>query len=221
MLRVEWPRLLEPHGLLAQGALETETGSLWLIGNAGSQLWPVLAASDEYRDGRPDPLDRWCLRIGRQLAENTGSRAIFPFEGPPYPPFLDWAAQAGFAFPSPVSMFIHPQFGLWHAFRFALEFDSPLQAEAKGQSASPCLSCADQPCLEACPVSAFDADGYHADDCLAYLLEDAHSACRSSGCAARRACPVGREFIYTPGHAQFHMDAFIKAQIHGSTADVK
>jgi hypothetical protein len=213
--------LLDAHGLLAQGSLEYGGETLVLVGNAGSRLWPVFTESPEYRDGRPDPLDRWCRRIGNRLAEETGAKVIFPFDGPPYPPFLDWAAQAGIAFPSPVSMFVHPRYGLWHAFRFALLLDRPLEGLPGKKSGSSCLSCPDQPCLEACPVDAFDDGVYRVGDCLGYLGLDPDSSCRTSGCAARRACPVGRAFIYEPGHAQFHMNAFIAAQSAGSTADVQ
>ena len=50
-----------------------------------------------------------------------GAEVVFPFEGPPYPPVLQWAEQAGQAFPSPIAMFIHGKYGLWHAFQFALQ----------------------------------------------------------------------------------------------------
>lgn len=203
---------LQQHGLLVLGVLELGGHRLVLIGNAGSDIWPVFISSPEYRDGQQDPLDRWSRRIGTGIATETGARVVFPFEGPPYPPFLDWAAQARIAFPSPVSMFIHPRYGLWHAYRFVLVFGQEVEGLFGVSHDSPCLSCADQPCLTACPVEAFTSGAYAVDRCLDYLAAEPESDCMGLGCAARRACPAGRKFTYQPDQARFHMDAFVRAQ---------
>jgi hypothetical protein len=158
-------------------------------------------------------MDRWSKRIGLAVAATLDAQAIFPFEGPPYPPVLDWARKSGQAHPSPISMFIHRDYGLWHAYRFALFFSQPLPG-MKSTSAmeSPCLSCAGQPCLEACPVGAFDENIYRVGDCVDFLASDEHSDCRRRGCSARRACPIGVKFRYPARHARFHMDAFLASQ---------
>jgi len=185
---------------------------LLLIGNGGSSFWPAFRHSAEFRDGLADPLDRWSKRVGENLAASLGGRVIFPFDGPPYPPFLSWATKTGQVLPSPVSMFMHAKFGLWHAYRFALalsELRDGFTAEAEFNS--PCLNCEDQPCLNVCPVSAFTGNSYRVDQCMDYLATDPETACRKRGCEARRACPVGREFTYLPAHAKFHMDAFVKS----------
>ena len=36
----------------------------------------------------------------------------------------------------------------------------------------------------------------------------AEPACMDLGCRARDACPVGRDYRYAPGQANFHMQAF-------------
>ena len=184
---------------------------LLLIGNAGSSFWPAFSQSAEFNDGSANPLDRWSKRVGRHLAASLDGRAIFPFDGPPYPPFLTWARKTGQVLPSPISISMHAKFGLWHAYRFALAFSepqagSPVQAEFS----SPCISCADQPCLKACPVNAFTGNAYKVDQCIDYLVNNTETACRKQGCKARRACPVKKEFTYLPTHAKFHMDAFVK-----------
>jgi hypothetical protein len=138
---------------------------------------------------------------------------VFPFDGPPYPPVLDWAKQAGRAYPSPISMFIHGKYGLWHAYRFALLLREAISGiSPSAPEIHPCLSCAEQPCLSACPVDAFADDRYRVDACVAYLAASEHSDCRQRGCRARRACPVGVEFQYQAGHARFHMNAFLASQ---------
>jgi len=216
--------LLKPHGLLLLGTMRVSeqdgvpdvaesrpARQLLLIGNGGSSFWPAFSCSPEFRDGLADPLDRWSKRVGDDLATELGGRAIFPFDGPPYPPFLTWAGKTGQVLPSPVSMFVHTKFGLWHAYRFALALSERLDGvPAEAEFKSPCVECKDQPCLKACPVNAFTLNGYRVDRCMDYLLSDTETACRRLGCEARRACPVGREFTYLPAHAKFHMDAFVK-----------
>jgi hypothetical protein len=202
--------LLRPHGLVILGELPETL----LIGNAGSSFWSCFERSPEYSDGSPHPMDRWSKRIGLAVAAELDAQAIFPFEGPPYPPILQWAEAAGHASPSPISMFIHHEYGLWHAYRFALRFSQPLAGSFLNfGEVSPCLSCNDQPCLAACPVHAFSESRYRVDDCVDFLASDESSACREYGCDARKACPVATEYQYGPMHARFHMDAFVKSQL--------
>lgn len=184
-----------------------------LVGNAGSSLWPAFTRSPENGDGQPQPMDRWSRRIGTAVAVELGARVVFPFDGPPYPPVLNWAMRSGQAFPSPISMYIHGAFGLWHAYRFALL----LPAQATGIASldvaeNPCLSCSRQPCLSACPVGAFTGDEYLVDNCVNYLAADEHSDCRQQGCKARTACPFAPGLQYRPRHARFHMEAFLASQ---------
>jgi ferredoxin len=173
-------------------------------------MWRKFTESAEYRDGGANPLDRWSRRVGQAVAAQLSATIIFPFEGPPYPPFLDWARGSGDAFPSPLSMFIHQRYGLWHAYRFALMFEASALGTGKQVFASsPCLSCTDQPCLNACPVNAFSSGKYRVDECMAYLSENTQSDCREGGCQARKNCPVAAENQYKQEHARFHMDAFV------------
>lgn len=221
--------LLQPLGLVLLGALpvtdedqladtdgQAPVRRLLLIGNGGSSLWPVFSRSAEFADGRADPLDRWSRRVGNELAAVLGGRAIFPFEGPPFPPFLAWADTAGAAVASRLSLFMHQRFGLWHAYRFALAVpELPDRPTPEVVFESPCLSCEDEPCLHACPVDAFSGPSYRSDLCMDYLARDTQSACRQMGCASRRACPVGQAFTYLPRQAKFHMDAFVKSRTGG------
>jgi len=217
--------LLEPHGLILGGVLnepgfgelpagdnEINARQLILVANAGSAIWRPFVDSPEYGDPMVDPMDRWSRRIGEDIARKLGGRAIFPFEGPPYPPFLNWAGQAGQAFPSPLSLFVHREYGLWQAWRFALAMPRPLSGTVPAsKELSPCVNCP-QPCLDACPVDAFSSQDYRVNQCVDYLRSDEKSACREQGCAARRACPIGTTFKYEADHAQFHMAAFLNSR---------
>ena len=183
--------------------------SLILFGNAGSSLWECFSASDEYLDGNPEPLNRWSERIGHEIAAHFGGLALFPFGEPPYQPFLQWAKKSESLRSSRLGMLIHPQYGLWHAYRFAVAFptvpDGMIKVEADQDI---CARCPDQPCLSRCPVDAFTGESYDVERCYSYLDGHPGNSCLEQGCAARLACPEGLRFRYQPDHARFHMAAF-------------
>ena len=189
-----------------------ESRSLVLLGNLGRGLWPAFAASPEAADGLPDPMNRWSARVIGALAARLGGLALFPFGGPPYHPFLRWAQRAEALSPSPIGMLIHPIYGLWHAYRGAIALDWALSLAPRPAVTSPCESCADKPCLTACPVDAFTASGYDVPACVTHLQAPAGRDCFTGGCLARRACPVGREYLYNSHQAAFHMRAFVLSQ---------
>ncbi|NIA68945.1 hypothetical protein HBA54_10105 [Pelagibius litoralis] len=224
-------RLAGEEGLRLRGAFHCETGdgvppqrdggesrTLILLGNLGGSLWQQFAASPEAGDGRPDPMNRWSIRIIGGLAVRLDGLALFPFGGAPYHPFLRWARRAEALSPSPLGMLIHPDYGLWHAYRGAVALGEHLALDEPIDVASPCETCAGQPCLTACPVDAFTqvkastAAGYDVAACTAHLQTPAGADCLSGGCLARRACPVAAEFCYEAPQAAFHMSAFLTSQ---------
>jgi len=75
----------------------------------------------------------------------------------------------------------------------------------------PCDTCADKPCLTTCPVGAFSQDGYDVPACIEHIAGERGGDCLGGGCLARRACPVGVAFQYTPAQMSFHMRAFLAA----------
>ncbi|GMQ77036.1 MAG: 4Fe-4S dicluster domain-containing protein [Gammaproteobacteria bacterium] len=98
-----------------------EVGTLVLVGVVGGSCWDTFQAAAESRQS-PHPLDRWSRRVVTELAAELGAEALFPFGGPPYLPFLRWAQRAEAVHPSPIGPLIHPDYGLWHAYRGALAF---------------------------------------------------------------------------------------------------
>ncbi|MDE3175584.1 MAG: hypothetical protein KGM15_05665 [Pseudomonadota bacterium] len=184
--------------------------TLLLLGFTGAEQWPVFAASPEAADGLAHPLDRWSRRVISALGARLGGEPLFPFDGPPYWPFQAWARRAEPVFPSPLGLLIHPRFGLWHNYRGALAFAEPLDLPARPEAASPCANCAQKPCLSTCPVGAFSPAGFDPDACAGFMR--AGGACREEGCAARRACPVGREYAHAPAQSLFYMRAFLAAR---------
>jgi len=186
--------------------------TLLMIGNAGPAAWTAFAKAPEAADGAPHPMDRWSKRVLGRLAEEQDGAALFPSDGPPYPPFVAWAKRAAPVRESPLGMLIHPVYGLWHAYRGALALPERLPLPEPEPRTFPCDSCADKPCLTTCPVSAFRPDGYHVGDCAGHIATPAGTDCMALGCRARRACPIGRDYVYDPPQAAFHMEAFLRGR---------
>lgn len=187
-------------------ARATPARTLVLAGHAGPQMW---RAFDTARGGGNTSLDEWSARILNALAARLGARAVFPFERP-YLPFQRWAMRAEACHSSPLGLLIHPDYGLWHGYRGALLFAAAIELPPPDCRASPCASCADRPCLGACPAGAFDGEAYDVPACARHLAGEPEPACMDIGCLARHACPVGRDYRYAPSQARFHMRAFLK-----------
>ena len=216
---------IESAGLVSRGAFHVDdedsvppfadgapATTLVLVGNAGPGMWPAFARSDEAAGGAPDALDRWSRRVVSRLAGTLGGTAHFPFGGPPWLPFIRWAQRAGPVYPSPIGPLVHPDFGLWHAYRGAIAFRERLVLPPRDERASPCESCPGRPCTTSCPVGAFSADGYDVDACVAHIESPAGARCIGEGCLARHACPVGHAAVYGAPQAAFHMRAFLRAR---------
>ncbi len=183
-----------------------------IVGNVGSGIWPPFEAA---RQNRPAlALDRWTEGTVGRIAGDHGLDAVYPFQGPPYHPFIRWARRTGTLFSSPIGLTIHPTYGLWLAFRAALLIDHPVDDfhVEPVPARHPCDVCPDKPCLSTCPVGAFGGEGYDFSACLDHVATPVN-ACREGGCLARAACPVGRDFRYGDDHAAFHMSQLLKA--HG------
>lgn len=204
---------LAVHGLILRGGFHPEPGddapedaaTLLLVGNAGAEMWPAFSAAGR---SEANPMNAWTVRVVAPIAAAAGGRALYPFDGPPYRPFQRWALRAEAVHPSPLGILIHPDYGLWHAYRAALVFSDRIALPPRRERPSPCASCADRPCLSACPVDAFTPGAYDAAACRAHIASPAGADCMDLGCRARRACPVGDKWRYEPDQARFHMAAF-------------
>lgn len=191
----------EPHEPCPMG-----TKSVVLIGPAGLDFWHEVRCSPEFQDKQADPLDRWSKRVLNEVALLAGGHALFPSDGPPYPPFQAWAIRSGASRVSPVGLLVHQTAGLWVSFRGALAVSAALASAPP--SPAPCTTCATQPCRTACPVNALSETRYNTDACHSHLDTPAGSDCMAEGCRARRACPVSQSFGRDPSQSAFHMEAF-------------
>lgn len=222
----ELTEVLARHGLRLRGGFTTDSnldadllavapwaGALILVGNVGSELWDKSGPAIE-AFGDPDPLDRWTRSVIEPIASSVGGLALFPFAGPPYWPFQRWAERAEGVRSSPIGIQIHPEFGLWHAYRAAILLRQAV-ALPRQEQPHPCDTCVDRPCLTQCPVNAFSSAGYDVDACVdrVVAVQNESGSCMDVGCLARLACPVGAAWRYRPDHARFHMRAFVKARM--------
>ncbi len=205
---------VQAEGLIVMGAFyprlveskQLDSGTLVLLG-AADAFWPVLKASTEWQDDQSDPVDRWSTRVIGRLSEMLGAQPYFPFGGPPYAPFIDWALKSGRTFSSPVGALLHDTVGMMISFRGALHFRGEFSIpDVSG--VSPCTTCP-APCTTACPVGALNAaEFYNVDACHSHLSTIEGQACMTGGCLARRACPLSVGSGRLPEQSAHHMRAF-------------
>ena len=53
------------------------TRTLILLSPDEPGFWPAFTASEEYRDGAPDPMDRWSRRIIGSWADQIGATPLY------------------------------------------------------------------------------------------------------------------------------------------------
>lgn len=181
-------------------------GTLVLLGPLEPGFWPHMRQSAEWCDGAPDPVDRWSARTISALAADFNATALFPFGPPPAQPFFRWALASGRAWSSPINLLVHDRAGLMVSYRGALALPERLDLPAPPMR--PCDSCAEKPCLNACPVSALGAQGYDVPRCHTYLDTDAGKSCMDGGCLVRRACPISASYGRLREQSAYHMSQF-------------
>ncbi|WP_424940891.1 ferredoxin [Aliiroseovarius sp. S253] len=191
---------LDVFGMLHDGG-----DTIFLLGPHEPGFWAAFSDTNEARDGAADPIDRWSKRVIGDLAQRWGGVAVFPSDGPPYPPFQAWARASARAWDSPVGMLVHDTAGLWVSYRGAIRIPHLLDLPNTGTK--PCLTC-DAPCLTACPVDALGPNGYDVPACKSHLNTEDRADCMTQGCAVRRTCPVSQTYGRLPLQSAFHMRAF-------------
>lgn len=214
---------LSRHGLILRGGFNfaaDETAppspsgspakSMLLVGQAGGAAWPHFL---RWRQSQPpelaNPLDTWSRTIIGAVAAEFGARAVSPSDRP-YLPFQQWAMRAEGLKPSPLGILMHPEYGLWHAYRGALLFDVEIPIQAPQEVIHLCELCPGKPCLKSCPVDAYSQDGFAYQACLGHVRGPAGEPCRTRGCLDRNACPYGTTYRYPVDEQAFHMAAFMR-----------
>jgi len=184
--------------------------AILLAGQAGDRPWPHFL---RWRQTQPpdiaNPLDTWSRMVIGAVAAEFGARAVSPSDRP-YLPFQQWAMRAEGLKPSPLGILMHPEYGLWHAYRGALLFDVEIPIHAPEAVIHLCDLCVGKPCLKSCPVGAYSGTGFAYQSCLDHVRGPSGEACRSGGCLDRNACPYGTAYRYPADEQAFHMAAFIR-----------
>lgn len=208
--------LLKPHHLAVMGGFNAQddpslpkgTQTLLLIGPAEPGFWPHLKAQPEWQSGHADPMDRWSRRVIGKIACELHAKAVFPFGGPPWHPFYQWALRSGRAWDSPVRLLVHDEMGLFASYRGALALREAISLPRPAKK--PCDTCSEKPCLTACPVHALSGNGYNLDACHGYLEQPKGADCMNNGCGNRRACPVSQAYARLSEQSAYHMGQFHK-----------
>ena len=214
--------LLARHGLMVRGGFSFDADedappgpsggparSVVLVGHGGGTIWPHFSAWLSARGEPPaNPLDAWSVEVLDAIAEEVGARAVYPF-AKPYLPFQRWAMRAEGLRPSPLGILMHPEFGLWHAWRGAFLFDVETVNQPPANPIHLCDSCNGKPCMNSCPPDAVSGQGMDIVRCHGWLTPDRGQTCRSAGCLARNACPHDRH-RYGAAQTAFHMAAHLR-----------
>jgi hypothetical protein len=214
---------LAPHGLILRGGLNflaNETAppslsgspakSVLLVGQAGDAPWAhFLRWREAQPHGIANPLDTWSRTVIDEVAAEFGARAVSPSDRP-WLPFQQWAMRAERLKPSPLGILMHPEYGLWHAYRGALLFDAEIQIQAPQEVIHLCDLCPGKPCLKSCPVGAHSESGFAYQACLDHVRSPSGEPCRTTGCLDRNACPYGTAYRYPADEQAFHMAAFMR-----------
>jgi len=215
-------KTLGAHGLILRGGFNFAADeapppgrsggaarSVLLVGQAGAAPWPhFLRWQRRQPAGLRNPLDTWSREIVDGVAARFGGRGVYPSEKP-FLPFQQWAMRAERLRPSPLGILMHPEYGLWHAYRGALLFDVEIPIRTAETVIHLCDACAGKPCLKSCPVDAYRGEGFAYQACLAHVRGPHGAPCREGGCLDRNACPHGLAYRYPADVQAFHMASFM------------
>ncbi|MEP1443039.1 MAG: hypothetical protein ABJK39_08520 [Hyphomicrobiales bacterium] len=180
-----------------------------LIGNLGGVFWNTFSQSGFEHN---HALDRWTKHVLDPIADKLNCRPLYPSDTP-YQPFQRWAKKAEGLEASPHGILMHPEFGLWQAYRAAFVFSDIVEKPSPKTVDHACHSCSNKPCLTTCPVGAFSSAGYDVASCRDHVRAHPQGHCATKGCLARQACPVAVEHHYSDDQQRFHIDAFVKSSV--------
>ena len=174
----------------------------------------ILRGPRQWRAAQPteiaDPLDTWCRTVLDEIAASVGARSVSPSDKP-YLPFQQWAMRTEGLRPSPIGILMHPEYGLWHAYRGALLFDCALELDEVQTPIHLCDRCVGKPCKKACPIGAHAGERFDYEGCRSHLRQSPAGDCMRAGCLDRNACPYGADYRYPAAMQAFIADAFVRA----------
>ena len=173
---------------------------LVMLGQGGTALWDTIQQSGFGSDDLFDDFSRSAVAGFVDTLGGPAHEVIYPSEI--LLPLGRMAELAGWGSSSPLGLSINDRFGLWLAHRIVFLVDAPLET-LTGATAHPCTTCADTPCVTACPAGAVSVeDGFNVAKC-SHLRIAPYSPCADK-CLARLACPIGTEHTYGQDQMEHH-----------------
>ena len=187
-----------------------------LFGNGGTRYWQSVQ-NDLNDDAHP--VDSFFIRSAERLfgnAKNNVSDYKIVYPGNHFVPLQQLGKLAGWHHDSTMGLGIHPEFGLWFAYRGVVLFncddtrDFKPYLEHTAQSAeSPCDSCEDKPCIPACPAKSITEARYDVSLCTDYRMST-DSSCQYR-CISRQVCPIGKKHRYLSDQLKYHYEFSLEA----------
>lgn len=176
---------------------------LLLTAHGGTRLWSRLTPAHWQT---ADPIDNYSLSVTNKfLTRYLGSpphQILYPHPHLSFP-LAALGELAGWGRPSPLGLGIHPEYGLWYAYRTAVAITADLPTPPlPPPPPHPCHTCADKPCTTTCPVVAVQHDQFAVMTCVTHRTAP-HSSC-AHRCLARLACPVAPQHRYTDDQIRYH-----------------
>ncbi|MFA6238564.1 MAG: hypothetical protein WC635_14615 [Bacteriovorax sp.] len=172
--------------------------TLYLFASGGRDLWNRLTHPLNESE---HPIDHFSISQIKKM--DPKARILFPHEEWNVP-LQRLGRLLNISRPSPLGMDISNEYGLWFAFRGVFLSKQKFKTEKYKLFKSPCESCADKPCISACPGSALNPAGdFKIAKCADYRLSR-DSKCAQT-CLSRMICPYKAEHQYSEEQIHYHM----------------
>lgn len=199
---------------------------LIVVAQTGPAYWlhlRLLQRADKELAHHSDPLDTMTRRLAGRLRGFLGPSCLgvtFPFETGA-PDCVAIGRALGIGAPSRLAILIHPHYGPWIAFRmlFWVRDEHDVLPGSWPLAVSPCHGCS-APCAAACPANAFQGPEGVLNYESSFRYRLSHSGTCNDACAARLACPVGRDYRYPDDflrHAHQRALAVARKRLTGAT----
>ena len=202
----------ELGGLERQPAVDFDSNQdLLLIANGGPRYWHYNSECTDFESA--NPIDECAvstvLSVLDRLDADAEATVLYPA-----PTFrlslLQLGRMAGWQQRSPLGLGLHPQYGLWFAYRVVLLIDGDCFKQAPDEpvmtadtTASTCLNCESRACIQRCPAAALSLHALpDMQRCSSHRLAT-DSSCETR-CLAREACPVATEYQYPEQQIAYH-----------------
>jgi len=181
---------------------------LLVFGHAGKRMWSALCAERPPPWSSANPVDDFSLdSVRAHLEGELGVQRWAPlYPGTTLVPLQELGTLLGWHQASPLLVGISPEFGTWFAYRAVVVADTELPVtQASEGRVSPCETCVEKPCLDACPGAALTTGTLSIGRCVDFRVADG-SPC-ADRCVAREACPIGVEHRYERDQIGYHYGA--------------